>query len=377
MSLVGNLEDLGFGDILQIVSLSRKSGVFLVQDGTRQAKIIFRNGEVLSAFTNFERQDLCGRLVAQGDTDAQAASAAQRRFRQNGGRLGIADCLLGENVPADKIESVVRDEIEKVVFGIFSWADGEFSFELKEVDEDLAEVRANPHRLIHQSGINPQFLAMEGTRLCDEAVHAGTARPSEAAALLAPDEITEADFAAPAGAPGGSEISPAERSAPAPPDPRDQPPAQVASPAKPVILVNDESRNREILAGALRARGYAVEGFGKTGAALSRVAQLREGAGALCVVSDLILPRTDGEGMLGGLELLERVREGNPTLPFVLLSDHLHEEAKAQAGVLGADFILARPRAGELKAGQESPALGPFLAAVDPILQGLLNPPAR
>ncbi|PLY11667.1 MAG: hypothetical protein C0624_01655 [Desulfuromonas sp.] len=31
MSLVGNLEDLGLGEILQIVSLSRKSGVLTLQ----------------------------------------------------------------------------------------------------------------------------------------------------------------------------------------------------------------------------------------------------------------------------------------------------------------------------------------------------------
>ena len=280
MSLVGNLEDLGFGDILQIVSLSRKSGVFLVQDEARKAKIIFRNGEVLCAFTNFERQDLCRGLVERGEMDAQVAAAAQRRFRQNAGRLGIADCLLSENVPAAKVENAVRQEIEKVVFGIFSWADGEFSFELKEIDEDLARVRANPYQLIHPSGINPQFLAMEGTRHYDEAGRAGTATASDPVEAFTPE--------------------------PPEPEPDDPPAAEDVSPAKPVILVDVERRIQEILAAALRARGYAVESFGEIGAALARVMELREGAGALCVISDLILPRTDGEGMLGGLELLTR-----------------------------------------------------------------------
>ena len=38
MSLVGNLEDLGLGEILQIVSLSRKSGVLQLNSRDRDGR---------------------------------------------------------------------------------------------------------------------------------------------------------------------------------------------------------------------------------------------------------------------------------------------------------------------------------------------------
>jgi len=45
MGLVGSLEDLGLGDILQIVSLARKSGVLNLSSGEVKGKIIFKDGK--------------------------------------------------------------------------------------------------------------------------------------------------------------------------------------------------------------------------------------------------------------------------------------------------------------------------------------------
>ncbi len=169
MSLVGNLEDLGFGDILQIVSLSGKSGVFRVHDGARNVKIIFRSGQVISAFTNFEDQDLCRGLLDRSEISEQIASAAVRRFREGEGKLGIMECLLEAGAPASAVEEAVLREIQQVVFGIFAWKEGDFSFELKDIEEDLHKVLSNPQGVVHRRGMDPQFLAMEGARLTDEA----------------------------------------------------------------------------------------------------------------------------------------------------------------------------------------------------------------
>ena len=44
MSLVGNIEDLGLSDILQIVSLSKKSGVLYLSQKNRHGNIYFSLG---------------------------------------------------------------------------------------------------------------------------------------------------------------------------------------------------------------------------------------------------------------------------------------------------------------------------------------------
>ncbi len=49
MSLVGSLEDLCLGDILQIVSLSRKSGLLLIHSEQGEGRIVFCDGLVRAA----------------------------------------------------------------------------------------------------------------------------------------------------------------------------------------------------------------------------------------------------------------------------------------------------------------------------------------
>ncbi len=411
MSLAGNLGDLGFGEILQIVSLSRKSGVFLVHQGAQKAKIIFRDGQVLAAFTNFERQDLCQRLHDQGDVSAAQVEAARRRFRTQGGGESIADCLLEAGAPRDRLEAVIRAEIEGVVLRIFEWEEGDFSFELKEVGDDLARVRANPYRLILPEGINPQFLAMEGTRLADEA-RRGSSRPREGPpperahagveggeagaddSAEAPAVVSEGEEGpASVAQPGEKEIAIREPESPSPASAGDEvpegpPPDQVLpsedpegprprAGSPPVILVDDEERFLELVREALEARGYPVETFQEGGSAAERIDALVETGGVLGVVSDLIMPRTDGEGLLGGIELLERVRKRHRRLPFVLVSDHRHQEAEARARRLDVDFTLAKPHLSGLSEGQEITVLKEFLSVLDPILISFKQPYAQ
>lgn len=427
MSLVGNLEDLGFGDILQIINLSRKSGVFLVQEGTRKAKILFRSGQVLAAFNNFERQDLCARLLASGEADDETVSRAVRRFRQQGGRAAITACLVDAGVSREIVEREVRAEIEGAVIAIFGWEEGEFSFELKEIEEDLQRARANPYRLVLERGINPQFLAMEGTRLSDEARRNGRAAPAgEAAATASTGGTAEARAVAPraeagpaapeaeadaasgpapgaaredgpraaagAEAPGDRDVVEA-RAEPAPPSPpppeipaspesavadaEADAPAQPATPAPapapgqgpPVVLVDDDVRFLDLVRSALVGCGHRVECFEDGGAAHAWLEQNGGGEPPLCVVSDLIMPRTDGEGILGGLELLERVRSKHRTLPFVLFTDHPHEDAEQRARLLDVDFVLAKPRSAEISGGEGSRGIDGFLGALQPILE--------
>ena len=71
MSLVGSLEDLGLEDILQIVSLSRKSGRLLLRSSEGEGRIIFEQGLVRAAFLKGDPEDLRGLLVSGGFVDAE------------------------------------------------------------------------------------------------------------------------------------------------------------------------------------------------------------------------------------------------------------------------------------------------------------------
>jgi hypothetical protein len=49
MSLVGNLEDLSLGDIMQIISLSQKFGVLSLEREHGSGRIVFSSGLVRAA----------------------------------------------------------------------------------------------------------------------------------------------------------------------------------------------------------------------------------------------------------------------------------------------------------------------------------------
>ncbi|TGU74137.1 DUF4388 domain-containing protein [Geomonas terrae] len=173
MSLVGNIDDLGLGEIMQIVSLSRKSGVLSLKSLGREASIIFQNGYVTRASSTVFRQNMGELLIRKGVIDRSTLNLALSAQADEGYRRLLGTIMVERfGVSADAIENVVRDQIEKVVYSLFTWTKGTFEFEMQEVTEGVA-VKLDPGQFLLLQGLNPQFLAMEGSRILDEKRHRG------------------------------------------------------------------------------------------------------------------------------------------------------------------------------------------------------------
>jgi len=185
MSLVGSLEDLGLGDILQIVSLSRKSGMLMLRSESGDGRIVLRDGLVQGAAIKGEPEDLRSLLLAQGCVDAQSFD----RARSLAGSESIAlDEALGREcgLPPDRLTSVRREHVERSVMRMFSWRTGEFSFEIRD------GLSSDDRELLLPSGLNSQYLAMEATRLGDEFEQGGA--PREALAERDDGDVEEPVF---------------------------------------------------------------------------------------------------------------------------------------------------------------------------------------
>ena len=63
------------------------------------------------------------------------------------------------------------------------------------------------------------------------------------------------------------------------------------------------------------------------------------------------MPRMDGSGVLGGLELLELLHSNFEELPVLVTSDYRNSDAERRIREVGADFII-KPRRGELADSQ-------------------------
>ena len=239
MSLVGSLEDLGLGDILQIVSLSRKSGLLVLRSDVGEGRIVLHDGQVRAAFVKGEPEDLQALLVGGGFVAAEAFEAARERARASG--LGLDATLESDaGIAAERVDSLRREHVERAVLRMFTWRAGQFSFEVRD------ELEARDLELSLPTGINAQYLTMEASRLRDEKGDPSSA-PARArvlaeAALEAEPEETDEDPVFSGEEPNG--------------EGRGQPPAHGSPPPAPL----DAVREALAIATALRVERAASEG---------------------------------------------------------------------------------------------------------------------
>ncbi len=323
MSLVGSLEDLGLGEILQIVSLSRKSGVLDLTSRNRNGKILFLNGQVIHASSNVFPENLGSLLVRKGVVSAETLKKAleiqRRQFEP-----ALLGKLLAEHfgVNGEAVEAVAKGQIERIVYSFFGWIEGTFSFEL-EAPDTLTGCRFSPLQLMLEQGLNTQWLAIEGSRLLDEQ------RQQAGVAGLAP----------PNDRPAGDGRKLGERA---------HGPEAAEYPGCRVLLVDDDPVVREGLGRFLRSRGLVVELFASGDDFIPAVDGAVAAGRNPVLVIDLIMPRKDGTGVLGGMELLEEVRRGHPSLSVLMVSEHPNVETERKVQQLGVRSLLSKPKKSEL-----------------------------
>jgi hypothetical protein len=174
MSLVGSLEDLGLGDILQIVSLSRKSGLLLLRSDEGDGRIVFSDGLVRAAYVKGEPQDLRGLLVSGGFADADELELAIETAEQSG--LPLDEVVAQRTgLTVERLDSLRREHVERAALRMFTWCVGEFSFDVRDGIEQRDAELALP------TGINAQYLMMEATRWATSAATAAKATARTAA----------------------------------------------------------------------------------------------------------------------------------------------------------------------------------------------------
>lgn len=353
MSLVGNLADLGLGEILQIVSLSRKSGVLTLQSRGRQGVVVFRFGQVVRATSSSIKYFLGEELLKREVIDQECLNKALQVQQASAYKERLGPILINRfQIPVEKIEAVVREQIERVVYSFFSWDEGNFEFELQDDIETIDDSRVDPLQFMLQQGLNPQFLAMEGSRIIDEKRHRGDAL----------DDFSEIDHA-------GAVVAQA-LSAPLRQEPTS---AETLLSASEIVIVEGDQTVCDFLAGLLTGSGCGVYTFTKSEDALITIDALFREGGRPAILLDLIMPRMDGSGVLGGLELLELIYSNFPELPVLVISDYRNSDAERRIREIGAEFML-KPRRSELSDTKSSEQFAARIkAALEKITSGVMD----
>jgi CheY-like chemotaxis protein len=194
--------------------------------------------------------------------------------------------------------------------------------------ETVDGTRLDPLQFMLNQGLNPQFLAMEGCRLLDEHAHASEAGSTTGRSNASAGVDIDFDLA----------DAPKRRSFESRRMPR---------PKMPLVIVDDDGPTLKALAAGMREQGYDVHAMTRSEDTLIKVDALCRGGEHPTILIDLIMPKMDGSGVLGGLELLELLHNNFDEIHIIMMSDYRHADAETRVQEMGYTSII-KPRRSEL-----------------------------
>ena len=108
---------------------------------------------------------------------------------------------------------------------------------------------------------------------------------------------------------------------------------------------------------------------------LSKAGELIKAGKPALLIVDLIIARSDRNGILGGMEVLERIREQSAELPVIMVTDYENADAQVRAEDLGITNFLSKPRRAQMKQGQITRPMQELITtlkdAIAPLTMGL------
>jgi len=391
VSLLGRLEDLSLTDIVQIVFLSRRTGVLEIIDGRGRHTVLFRHGLVVNA-SSPEHPDLVAWLE-KNELVPSARVNVLRQMEENGIPPGAAAVEMNL-ISAEKLAEAVRARVQDVVLPLAQSREGEFNFILSEQVSAL-DIEYDADQVFKEGGLQPhRILGGDGEKLkplrgLEESLKAGKALLRGSAS----PETTPASLNLGLGQPVEDNVlqfpTPEERedkTLPFTPVPDDEPLPEIPEePPAPVTTKPTTSGQFKVAGGLIEVespdatyrnvvlfernpliRVAARRAFGKKGVKIAQFGSLDDVRNAM---SDYFrsnsffvtfLELTDSDVNSPSVQLMVRLKRKNPRLPVVIIDaegDLRRRHALLRAG---ADLYLTKPTPARLQPGLAEEELGLF-----------------
>ncbi len=127
MSLSGNLKTMDLAEVLQWVTLGRKTGALAFVRNKAKNSVFFRNGQIISSRSNEPTKQLGHFLLFQGKITEVQLKKALELMQQTKSTLG--KILVQEGyVSQQDVEQALVSRTEEVIYDLFLWEDGYFHF---------------------------------------------------------------------------------------------------------------------------------------------------------------------------------------------------------------------------------------------------------
>jgi hypothetical protein len=169
MSLTGNLLTMSLPDILQWASTGKKTGTLHLQRASVQKRIAFRDGNIVSTWSNDPREYLGQFLVR--DRLISEEQLFRTLLTQEKERRALGSILVEAKIISEEdLKRVLQAKGEETVYDLFLWPEGRFEFKDDELPEGIlvmmqvtAVVMEGIRRVDEWERIRKQFPSMNTT----------------------------------------------------------------------------------------------------------------------------------------------------------------------------------------------------------------------
>lgn len=157
MGIVGNLRTMQLEELLQWLSLSKKTGTLEINGQKVGKKVFFRDGLIVASASTRPEEHLGHFLVSHGLINEQTLAKAIELQEMTGTLLGKILVTRGAISEPD-LHRMLRLKTEESIYDIFQWEEGDFRF----LDELISESAMVPMAL------DVTGILMEGVQRVDE-----------------------------------------------------------------------------------------------------------------------------------------------------------------------------------------------------------------
>jgi hypothetical protein len=136
MALKGNLRDFNASQLLNLISLARKTGTLTIEGPSETAYMAFREGRLIFAQLGGEDGNLAFVLRKAGKlSEGQFRVLRERASRASDKELGLLLINAGY-VSQSEILQIIRQHILDIAYRLFTWVEGLFRFDANVLPPD-------------------------------------------------------------------------------------------------------------------------------------------------------------------------------------------------------------------------------------------------
>ncbi len=158
MAISGNLDEASLPDVLQLLTMGRKTGRLSLSDHSSLGHIYLESGAITHAYLVNRRDRLGDILFKSGSITREQLNEAMRLQNDSPGKK-LGEILVQSGaISREVLKRHMQLQVEEAVYYLFTWRSGDFTFE-----RDV-----KPESQDFEIAIDPEALLLEGARRVDE-----------------------------------------------------------------------------------------------------------------------------------------------------------------------------------------------------------------